>query len=33
MRFVTPRGTRTYVTSLMTCGRVKFDVDVRRGCP
>ncbi len=33
MRFVTPRGTRTYVTSLMTCGRVKVDDDVRSGCP
>ena len=33
MRFVTPRGTRTYVTSLMTWGRVKLDVDVRSGWP
>ena len=33
MRFVTPRGTRTYVTSRMTCGRVKVDDEVRSGWP
>ena len=33
MRFVTPRGTRTYETSLITCGRANVDDDDRSGCP
>ena len=33
MRFVTPRGTRTYVTSRITCGRVNVDDEERSGCP
>src|SRR4029078_8644101 len=33
MRLVTPRGTRTYVTSRITGGRVNVDADERRGSP